>query len=803
MREKIGKQSVSRWPWDAVVLLLALAASLIYFQYATLDKFSALRPAVKYPAFEYFLQAVERSVPLNFGDLIAAILILALSAALVVAEIWKKRLSVLLDELFRTETRTLLALVLSGFVLVRFYFARGDLSWAADTSVHTVYAWIASRAFAQGEFPIWTNYFCAGSPYLQFYGFLFFYIAGLTDLVFRDIHLSVKLVMAGAHVLSGVGMYLFVRTLTGSRPAGFLAGLAYVLSFWHTQQVLVMGRLPLSVFYALLPFPFYFFEQLLLRSYRLPAAIGGALTLGLLAFTHPGYAFWATVLVVVYIALRLWSEGYRQIIPVAGGHSLLLLAGGLVFGAYLTLPMWIERQHTALRFQKLLSHVPDPTWDQLLFWSNFRFPLVAIETTHWYGGYVGLSLFLLAVAGLASFVLPGRLRMSASLAGGACFIISLILVFGYRWPLIRDLEAVQVFNAGRYLLFVVFFLSAMAGIGALTLTRLRHLKSGGNLFTILLFVVLLDLGSTTFQHPYIPGGLTFFPRQTQESLQKEASRYHDGELPGYRVFHATGNVYRFIALSWIPVETGMTEFLGVYTERPLGVLAFGEPFEKLLNPLVEGVSDPVDLLSVEKVDVVAAGLHLLNTKYMFAYRPEKGGTWNWTLPAPSPIVVSARVVGWDHPVRKEEGPQRQEEFENLVRSMGLNTEENRSERILLANYEGERDLGTTPTVELLDHRVWNQRVEMRVRVSSASFARLAYAYYPYLKVSVDGKEVVPFQTAGRFIALELEEGEHRVVLEPVLSPLRRALLALDIVLLAAGALVYVRHRIRPRLPSQP
>ena len=27
-----------------------------------------------------------------------------------------------------------------------------------------------------------------------------------------------------------------------------LAGLAYVLGFWHTQQVLIMGRLPLSLF---------------------------------------------------------------------------------------------------------------------------------------------------------------------------------------------------------------------------------------------------------------------------------------------------------------------------------------------------------------------------------------------------------------------------------------------------------------------------------------------------------------------------------------------------------------------------
>ena len=36
--------------------------------------------------------------------------------------------------------------------------------------------------------------------------------------------------------------------------------------------------------------------------------------------------------------------------------------------------------------------------------------------------------------------------------------VSFFLVFGYRWPL-GSLSVVQAFNAGRYLLFVVFFLS--------------------------------------------------------------------------------------------------------------------------------------------------------------------------------------------------------------------------------------------------------------------------------------------------------------------------------------------------------
>ena len=101
--------------------------------------------------------------------------------------------------------------------------------------------------------------FGTGSTYCQFYGFLFFYLTGAVNLLFSDLEFSLKFVMGVSHVLSGIGMYLFVRTLF-NRQAGFIAALAYLMCVWHTQQVLMMGRYPLSVFYAALPFPFYFFE---------------------------------------------------------------------------------------------------------------------------------------------------------------------------------------------------------------------------------------------------------------------------------------------------------------------------------------------------------------------------------------------------------------------------------------------------------------------------------------------------------------------------------------------------------------
>ena len=94
----------------------------------------------------------------------------------------------------------------------------------------------------------------------------------------------------------------------------------------------------------------------------------------------------------------------------------------------------------------------------------------------------------------------------------------------------------------------------------------------------------------------------------------------------------------------------------------------------------------------------------------------------------------------------------------------------------------------------MEHRAWNQRVEMRLRVTESCFARLAYARYPHLDVILDGKVVDPFETVDRFIALRLEPGEHHIVLEPRLSPLRRGLLALDLLLLLVAGVVLWRSR---------
>ena len=163
----------------------------------------------------------------------------------------------------------------------------------------------------------------------------------------------------------------------------------------------------------------------------------------------------------------------------------------------------------------------------------------------------------------------------------------------------------------------------------------------------------------------------------------------------------------------------------------------------------------------------------------------------------SPVVVSAVATGREYPVEdfaSMDSTEVQREFTAVVREMGVVPAQRICRQIFLRDKSGSEDLGAEPGVDVLEHRAWNQRVELRLRVTQPCFARLAYAYYPYLDVIVDGETVEPLETVDRFIALRLGPGEHHIVLKPRLSPLRRGLLLLDLLLLGAAGLILWRQR---------
>lgn len=781
-------QEARSFPVDVGVLLGVFVVVLFYFQYTTLAKFQTLKPAVRFVLSREALNYIHDQAGLTIGDAMVFFFIASLFLYGVILEIWKKRLTHLLRWVFAVEQRAIVALVLLSVVCVRYYFAQGVLNWSGDGSSHICYAWLASQSFAQGEIPIWTNYLGGGSPYLQFYGFLFFYAVGLLDQLIGDLDVTMKLILASAHVLSGIGTYFFVRRLTGSRPAAFVAGLAYVLCLWHTQQVLVMGRFPLSLFYALLPWPFYAFERV--RLGQLGSVIWGGITLGALAFVHPGYGFWATAALGCYGAIRIALGRTRLTKSLLVKYGIGLWGLGIVFGAYLTIPMWVERANVELE-EITHSNVPDPTWGQLFVWSNYRVQLFDFANSdHWYGGYLGLSLVLVALIGIA---LGGRQRRLRAVvwAGAACLGVSLILVLGYRWPGISSLDLVKAFNAGRYLLFVSFFLAVMAGVGAWVLMR-SYPSKAMTIVTWVLLVVLMDLGLTTFQHPFVPENETFLvlPDSFYETLNQGKGDLSAGKIPNFRLSYPMDNMFDLLGIAWFTVNMGIPSYLTGYREGLPAQSKFCGPVQDLMNRIFEAGTVAGDLNNYPDVDYLFLGMYLLNTDRTYVLMSDPQELVDVTWPYRSPIVAAPEVRVHPNLVQDD----RVTRLKQIIQGMQVNVRTHTCEAIYIDDDQGVDDLGTTPEIELLSHQVWNQRVVYDVRVTEPAFVRLVYAHYPYLGVYVNGEEVKSYRTAGGFVALKLDAGSHQIELRPYLSPLRRFFLWIDILIVLGSVAWWWRQR---------
>ncbi len=796
------------WPRAPLVLLGVLAASLYLLQYAVLPRYDGL-PLVTASFFD-FRMALMAWADWHWADALLLAFIAALCLALLALEMRGRQLSHLLELTLTSERATRILLALTTLVSTRYYFASGESHWAGDASAHMAYAYAATRAIADFEWPLWTNLMGVGTPYLQYYGFLYFYLVGLLDLLVNDFFATIKISLALGHWLSVFGMYFLARTACRSRAAGLLAALAYALSFWHLQQVLHMGRYPLSLFYGLLPWPFYFFERLRASRTRAHLVLGGAIALGALALTHPGYGFWATFFFALYAGVRLLQEKRwrtRSLIV----STALLFVGAALFGAYLTAPMWLERMSTGLGRGVVLSGVPDPSWKRVFIWSNLRFPALplSLEEATWYGGYIGNSLFIVALAGFAIAQRHRSLRRHLpQLGGGLCLALALLLVFGYRLPFLQALPVVTALNAGRYLLFVCFFAALCSGLGAASLRRWRLGSARWRTLLIPLLIVLVDLGPTTVQQPFTQASNnpTHYIKDQLDELRAigQERALATGELPNYRLLTNVADMHVFLATTWLMCRTGLPTPQADHRYILPSMSTFVRPFERYIDYIVHHFEVPDGSESAAmQVATIRSGMHLINARYLLDTHKEKG-VFLIEHAINSPIVVAstlaARPALPDISIDEDqltsalarypedqrlEALAQQLPVAQLIAAMEVEPEHNSCARIFVPNAAA-FDAGTNPRATVLNHRVWHQRAEIEVDISAPCYARLAYAYSPTLIISVDGKEVKPQQTSGGFIAIPLDAGRRHITLETRMSGLRSLLLSIDFLLVATA-----------------
>lgn len=805
-------------PTLAIGLLSSLGGLLFFLQYHTLKKFEALPKGLNFTAPTPFLQTVHETLHFDALDFFLSIAFIALIAILIALEIRRHTLSHFFSYTFASQRRTRYLLLVSCSASARYYFASGGLNWVGDAPGHILYAQAAAQTLAAAQFPFHTFLFGLGSPYMLNYGPLFYTIAGLIDLFIGDITTSLKVLMGLAHIGSGLTMYAWANRALRSRRAGFISGLAYVLCFWHMQQVLIMGRLSLALFYTLLPLPFYYIERLATPTPRPLLAIPGGIALGALSLTHPGYGFFAFTFVAFYAAARIDTAQWRdQAWPLC-----LVVLTGFALSAYINVGMLFEKAGTGLQTMNMGTQlsltsnqlVPDPTWQHLFVWSNFQFRLFG-SSAHWYGGYLGLSVSLLAAVAL---FFPLRslstTRREALRAGKTCLGLSLALIFLYRYPPLTFIHLVQAMNAARYLLFLACFLSFMAGVGTYLLTRYKKVDlPRSRWFSILLLALVIDLGPTTFQHPYQPTDNNHIAKADAPWAfyrQRALPFIKAHQLPPQRIAWLHGNVYPIFAMGFLPFATLMPTANSPLVGEWDTLHRFYGPLQHFGNQLMAHTKDPNSLQNSADFSLIADGLYLLNIDEMLV-------TWGdghlvaYHLPTASPLVASAHLRGVDDgemdlaliddmleqtrrwPWLAAETPALQHRILRalwIVQQTQPDPPSATSQQILVKGYPGTLDFDTEPVVELVGHTLTHQYARIDFDAQTPCFARLAYAYNPNLRVEVDGQPVKIWKTAGHLIALPLPAGQHSIELYLELSPLRRSLLAMGLLFITLMAAYY-------------
>ena len=313
-------------------------------------------------------------------------------------------------------------------------------------------------------------------------------------------------------VLSALGVYLWVRHLTGDTTAAVVAGAIFAFCPFRTSHML--GHLQLM---GTQWFPFYFmsltglFER---GPKRRRHVVSAAVFLSLIALTSQYYLYMALVLTLLYVGCCWWfldRELVRRRESWKGLGAALLLALPVVVMSvlpYVTLAKERKSLSRPLEGVRIWSASPTdfflPSARQL-FWG--RVSGTEIEGRGWveYTLYVGVVALLLAGAALAlrRRLEPAARRLTSALAGTGLGAFVLALGTDLHWmgrPVVAALpgflqrlspvpdgalplpgyllfrylpfyDGMRVWM--RYGIFVSLFVSVLAGMGAATLLRSR------------------------------------------------------------------------------------------------------------------------------------------------------------------------------------------------------------------------------------------------------------------------------------------------------------------------------------------
>ncbi len=570
------------------------------FQFVTLTKFSrVLDVNVQFPSFRVLAAILSnpRSIlQLDGWDHLLMVLLIGIPVFLVYLQARFRVLEQAWEIIGRNPWIKILGLCFLFASFCRFALHPGDFTFNLDHPFFIAGVDEFWRSLKMGAFADYSTLFYSGWNCRQYIGNLFSVLAG-TSAFLTGSHFGIKLLLLFTSAASGLGMFLWIEKLTRSRYASLFAGIAFCLNYWHFYQIFVIGQLHVSIVYACLPWPFYFFELGLAASrLRLRYFLLCAIPLAGVVYTHFVWGAMVWGLFAVYALYRLGTRlprtertGAFLAFSISLGLEVLILAG------MITAPTFQKQESAAYyssrNFEAIQANPAMRVQPHVLYqWNNGHWSVGKnpkadrlTQKADAFSTYLGLIPLLFAVVGL--WGLSGKSGLdSNALKFIAVFLAgSLALVFFY-FELIRvpGFSVFRIFPDYRYQVFLVFFASACSAFGVLVWRRWAdsQFKKCGNLWGILpLLFLAADVGSTTFQFPYRPRPPASFKYVERHRLESESYLNKGENLPYYLFFKTakTGD-YRGGQPGINAMLMGMPSDLGIQPETGSRQSNFGNTF---------------------------------------------------------------------------------------------------------------------------------------------------------------------------------------------------------------------------------
>lgn len=260
------------------------------------------------------------------------------------------------------------------------------IPFSNDSQQHYQFALTFYDTISAGDFfPGWSakSNFGFGSIGIRFYPPLGYYVFAFFRFVSGDWYEASWLTFTFWMILSGLGVYLWMREWLGEK-GGILSGTLYVFMPSHLMEIYNHFLYGEFVSSAILPFCFAFVSKVCLRGNRIDV-IGLSITFALLCLAHlPGIIIASPCLLLYALAIINWQTAKKTLFKLSLSVSLALISTSFY---------WL-RVVTELSYVNHSAEVSGNSW---YHYQNHFLPflLYAPETYYWEGRrYLDLVLLL-------------------------------------------------------------------------------------------------------------------------------------------------------------------------------------------------------------------------------------------------------------------------------------------------------------------------------------------------------------------------------------------------------------------------